>query len=157
MSYNKYKEITQANMDFQHAKMNFMMELDNHIRYYRSNVVKVMPIERAAINQYIKFMITCKKLDMELIDNEKAELKTAIGNLLYDSLECGCISKEFSVVWTTTIHQSNWFYNKCWLLCEFMKGDINVETYTKEEKKENDDMVHHIQGEVSLEILEEHT
>jgi hypothetical protein len=142
-------------MDFHHAKMNFMMELDNHIRYYRSNVVKVMPIERTAINQLIKFMTACKKLDMNLIDHEKTELKTAIGNLLYDSLESGCISKEFNIIWTTTIHQSNWFYNKCWLLCEFMKGVIDGDKYAQEEKKETDDMVQHIQGEVTLEILED--
>lgn len=142
-------------MDFQHAKMTFMMELDNHIRYYRSNVVKVSQIERTAINQLIKFMNACKKLEMEVIEHEKAELKISIGNLLYDSLECGCLSKEFGIIWTTTIHQSNMFYNKSWLLCEFMKGEINGDTYVEEEKKEQDDMIIHIQGEISLEILED--
>jgi hypothetical protein len=142
-------------MDFQHAKMTFMMELDNHIRYYRSGIVKVEPIERVAVNQLIRFMSACKKLDMDLIDIEKAKLKTEIGNLLYDSLECGCLSKEFSIIWTTTIHQSNMFYSKCWLLCEFMKGDIDGDKYIEEEKKEHDVMVHKIQDHVSLEILED--
>ena len=141
-------------MDFQYAKMQFMTELDNNIRYYRSNVVKVQPIERNAVNQFVRFMTVCKQLDMEMIETEKSKLKTAIGNLLYDSLECGCISKEFNVIWTTTIHQSNLFYNKCWLLCEFMAGDINGETYKEEEKKEHDDMVHKIQEEFTLENLE---
>lgn len=141
-------------MDFEYAKMQFITELDNNIRYYRSDVVKVQPIERNAINQFVRFLSACKHLKMGMIDFEKAQLKTTIGNLLYDSLECGCLSREFNIIWTTVIYQSNLFYNKCWLLCEFMKGDINGETYKEEEKKENDDMVHKIQGEFTFENLE---
>ena len=140
-------------MEFQHAKMTFMMELDNYIRYYRSGVLKVQQNERDAINQLIRFMNACKQLNMALIEEEKNNLKTAIGNLLYDSLESGNLSSKFSSIWTKTNHQSNMFYNKSWLLCEFMSGDINGDIYEEEEQKEQNDMNERIQSNYSIEIL----
>lgn len=141
-------------MDFQHAKMVYMMELDNNIRYYRSGLLKVIQEEKEVIKQLIVFMTACKQQDLDMLEREKAKLKTMIGNMLYEALESGRLSREFSIIWTTTIHQINMFYNKCHLLCEFMRGDIDRNSYNQEEKKTTDDMIESIQGNVSFEALE---
>ncbi len=142
------------NMDFQHAKMTYMMELGNNIRYYRSGLLKVLPEEKESIKQLLVFLTSCKNLDMTLVEIEKVKLKTTIGNMLYEALESGMLSREFSIVWTTTIHQVNMFYNKCHLLCELMNGDIDGNSYKQEEKKSTDDMIVSIQGNISFEVLD---
>ena len=141
-------------MDLQHAKMTFMMELNNNIRYYRSGLLKTLPEEKEVIKQLIAFLTACKQLDMNILEREKAILKNMIGNMLYETLESGRLSREFSIVWTTTIHHTNMFYTKCQLLCELMRGDIDLNSYVEEEKKSTDDMVVSIQGDVSLQVLE---
>jgi hypothetical protein len=140
-------------MDFQHAKMNYMAELDTTIRYYRTGMFKIDPMEKGAIKQWIVFLNTCKRLDMSAIAHEKAVLKTAVGNLLYDTLESGQVTREFLIIWKTTIHHSNMHYNKCKLLCEFMQGDLNADDYCSEEKRNVDETVIYIQEEVSPEVL----
>jgi len=142
-------------MEIHHAKMTIIAELDNNIRYYRSGILKINPMEQEAVNQLIRFMTACKKLDMALIMKEKDALRVVIGNLLYDSLEAGSLSREFTIIWTTTIHQTNMFYNKCMLLCELMEGGINGDEYKTKEKEESDEMIIRIQDHISLEVLEE--
>jgi hypothetical protein len=140
-------------MDFQHAKMKYMMELDNNIRYYRSGVLKVLPEEKESVKQWIVFLSACKRLDLNAIYREKEMLKITIGNMLYEALESGSLSQEFLVIWKTTIHQANMFYNKCYILCEFIEGNIDEDEYRNEEKRSTDEMVENIQTESSLEIL----
>jgi hypothetical protein len=142
-------------MEFQHAKMTIMAELDNNIRYYRSGILKIDPIEQPAVNQLIRFMTACKKLDVEMIMKEKETLRETIGNLLYDSLEAGSLSRDFTIIWTTIIHQTNMFFNKCVLLCELMQGGINGDEYKAKEKEETKEMIGRIQDHISLEILED--
>ncbi len=133
--------------------MTYMMELDNNIRYYRSGLLKVIPEEKEVIKQLIVFMTACKRLDTDILEREKMFLKMMIGNMLYEALESGRLSREFSIVWTTTIHQVNMFYEKCHLLCDFMRGEIDPDCYVQEEKKSTDEMIINIQGDVSLEVL----
>ncbi len=144
----------QENMEFQHAKMTYMMELDNNIRYLRSGLLKVIPEEKDVIKQLIVFLTVCKKIDIVALEREKVTLKMMIGNMLYEALESGRLSREFSIVWTTTIHQANMFYHKCHLLCEFMNGAIDTDAYKQEEKKSTDEMIVGIQGDISFEALE---
>lgn len=143
-----------SNLDFHHAKMNFMMELDNQIRYYRSGIVKYSTEETEAIKQYIVFMTTCKKLNMINVEFEKIKLKRIIGNMMYEALESGILSQQFSVIWTTTVRHVHMYYNKCYLLCELMEGIIDPDEYKKKDTKNNRDMIESIQGDVSLETLE---
>jgi hypothetical protein len=140
-------------MDFQHAKMKYMMELDNNIRYYRSGVLKVLPEEKNSVKQLIVFLSACKRLDLNSIHQEKEILKITIGNMLYEALESGSLSQEFLIIWKTTIHQANMFYNKCYILCEFIEGKMDEDEYRNEEKRSMDEMVEGIQTESSLEIL----
>jgi hypothetical protein len=141
-------------MEFQNARMNYMSELDNNIRYYRSGLHRVIPEEKEVIKQLIVFMTACKQLNMNTVEYEKMNLKLMIGNMLYETLESGMLSKEFSVIWATTIHQVNMFYNKCHLLCEFMKGEIGQNEYNEEEKRNTDDMIKSIQENNNFEMLE---
>jgi hypothetical protein len=141
-------------MDFQHAKMTYMAELDNNIRYYRSGLHRVIPEEKDVIKQLIAFMNACKQMHMNSVEVEKMKLKNMIGNMLYEALESGRLSKEFSIVWTTTIHQANMYYNKCHLICSFMHGGIEADEYSDEEKRSTDEMVKGVQGDISFETLE---
>ncbi len=140
-------------MDFQHAKMTYMAELDNNIRYYRSGLLKVLPEEKESIKQLIHFLNTCKRLDMKEIETEKELLKQTIGNMLYETLETGHVTNEFLVVWKTSIHQASMYYTKCQILCEFMRGVLGEDEYKNEEKRATDDMVVCIQSETTLEVL----
>jgi hypothetical protein len=140
-------------MDFQHAKMKYVMEVDNNIRYYRSGLLKVMPEEKESIKQLIVFLTACKHLDLSAIQREKDKLKSTIGNMLYETLESGCMTREFTTIWTTTIHQANMFYNKCYILCDFMEGNLNESDYKEEEKRSTDDMVEGLQSDAPLGIL----
>lgn len=142
-------------MEFQHAKMTYVAEVDNNIRYYRGNLFRMSPIEKDAMKQLIAFLTACKQMDLDAVEIEKVKLKNSIRNMLYDALESGLLgSKEFTVVWTTTVHQTNMFYNKCHLLNILSQGVIGPDDYKNEEKKNSDDMIHGIQEEISLETLE---
>ena len=133
------------------AKMKYITELDNNIRYYRSGLLKPSPED--SIKQLIIFLTACKRLDQNIIHREKEILKTTIGNMLYEALESGSLTREFIIIWSTTIHQANMFYNKCYILCEFIEGNLNEDEYKNEEKRNTDDMVSNIQTESCLEIL----
>ena len=146
--------INKDTMDFQYAKLTYISELDNNIRYYRSGLHRVIPEEKEVIKQLIVFMTACKQMDLCLVEKEKAKLKNMIGNMLYEALESGMLSKEFSIIWTTTIHQTNMFYNKCHLICNFMQGEIKADEYADEEKRNTDDMIKGIQEKISFETLE---
>lgn len=141
-------------MDFHHAKMNYIAELDNNIRYYRSGLFQSSPEEKEAIKQWVVFLSACKRLDMGAIAREKEVLKRVIGNLLYEVLESGQMTREFLIVWKTTIHQSDKHYGKCRLLCEFMQGILDAEDFCSESKRNEDETVIYIQEEVSAEALE---
>ena len=141
-------------MNFQYAKHTYISDLDNNIRYYRSGLPRVIPEEKEVIKQLIAFMTACKQMDLCLVEKEKVKLKNMIGNMLYEALESGRLSKEFSIIWTTTIHQTNMFYNKCHLICNFMQGEIEADEYADEEKRNTDDMVKGIQDKISFETLE---
>lgn len=143
-----------ATLDFHHAKMTFVTEMDIQIRYYRSGVVKISEDELPVVKQYIAFMTVCKQLDIAQAEVEKMKLKFMIGNLLYETLEAGKMSREFIIIWTTTIHHANMYYNKCYLLCEFMNGLIDKDEYNVEDKQNKTDMIEYIQGENTPEMLE---
>lgn len=104
-------------MDNHNATMIFMTELDNHIRHYRGinapSDEKIPRDEKVANNQLIMFMRACKKLDANLLEIEMEKLKNVIGTLLYETLEMGHFTPEFSLVWTTNIQQVNTYYNRC--------------------------------------------
>jgi hypothetical protein len=154
MTITKIIKQEEANMDFQHAKMTYMIELDNTIRYFRSGLLNVNPEEKEVVKQMIIFMIACKQMDMDILERERKILKVKVGNMLYETLESGRLSNEFSVIWAKTIHQMNMFYNKCHLLSEFMNGQIDQEEYTNGERKNAEDMVVKIKSKVSFESLE---
>jgi hypothetical protein len=140
-------------MDFEHAKMNYVTELDNNIRYYRSGLLKPSYVEKESVKQLIIFLTACKRLDQSSIQREKEILKTTIGNMLYEALESGSLTREFTIIWSTTIHQANMYYNKCHILCDFIEGKMDEDDYRQEEKRNTDDMVTNIQSEPCLEVL----
>ena len=150
---NHMQKNKEEGMDFHNAKMRYVADVDNNIRYYRSGHLKVMPEEKESMKQLIVFLTACKRLDLNAIQKEKDNLKAAISNMLYETLESGCLTREFTIVWSTTIHQANMFYNKCYVLCEFMKGILDEDEYKNEEKRSTDDMVIGIQMDAPLEVL----
>lgn len=97
-------------MDY-NTTMIFMTELDNLIRHYRG--INPTSDEKATINQLIQFMTTCKKLDANSLEIEMEKLKVVIVTLLYESMEMGNFTHEFSLVWMNNIQQVNTYYNKC--------------------------------------------
>ena len=140
-------------MDFQYAKIVFVSEIDNNIRYYRSGLVKAGPSEQGAIQQFIRFMMACRLLDIPLIEKEKLILRNVVGNMWYETLEAGTLSREFAIMWKTTIHQANLYYKKCVHLQELMEGYINVEEYKEYDAQDRCQVVNDIQQKDGIDIL----
>lgn len=141
-------------MDLELVKMNFAMELDSNIRYYRSGVIKIPEMQKESVKQMIQFMNACKRFDIQLVEAELVKMKHAIGNMLYETLESGTLDREFSIIWTTTIHQMNQFALRCSLICERMEEQIDDQEFLEEEKKSKDDYITNIQMDTNLSILD---
>lgn len=129
IKYNQLSLNMDSSFEFHHIKMTFMAELDNQIRYYRGGVVRISDDEIPSVKQYITYMTTCKKLDMKMIDFEKNKLKSMIGNMLYEKLEDGNLTQEFSTIWTNIIQHVNMYYYKCYLIYDLMEGNMDQEEY----------------------------
>lgn len=108
-------------MEDQHWMMNFMMELDNNIRYFRTGI-QVCDEERMATKQLVVYLSACKQMNLKSIMYERTLLKNEIGNMLYVMMESGKFTPEFATRWTNIIHQTNKYFNICLNLEKTEKG-----------------------------------